>query len=516
MVFMSGCVSLGATAIMLAVIYFMVRAFTAAGKSGNGAPSSWGPAAAGGTKSWGTDPQTGRQITVQVKGDSTWKWAAIQVPMARSMPSGLVIGVRPTPRLALSHGERGDRAFYALVDAMGKNPRSIESWATQENQNAVLDAYWKLQHGFQVRGTTISANVPVSGEGDPQIKQAVYILAELGQRLTAATTAPAPAPGRDDELDTYSPGHLGTDSGAPAPPGHGDQHDELVRTNGQADRATKPGVSDEPSQVSGASAGLGTAALAFPGSKPTPAAGDRKDHSPSEASLSPFAAGSGTAGQSPSPFAAGSAAPGQSPSPFSAGSGAPAHSPSPFASGSGAPAHSPSPFASGSGTSGQSPSPFASGTLSPGTAPALAASDAAQPKEAFGKEGTREAAADPGDGEDVSAILATVTRAGSSDAQEKLVAARWTGRVVTGEGKASFSSQIFGRDTELEVTGGTKVTLEVPVEGGGVLAPKVVLHLVEPPEPGRLGFGKVVRFQGEVKGYRGLSRNLLLVNGRIL
>jgi len=120
------------------------------------------------------------------------------------------------------------------------------------------------------------------------------------------------------------------------------------------------------------------------------------------------------------------------------------------------------------------------------------------------------------DSQDASAILAAIVREKNSDAQERLVAETWAGRLVSGDGKVAFSSQIFGRDSELDVTGGTKITVELPVEGAGVLAPKVVLHLETPPDSGIPGFGKPLRFEGEIKGYRGLGRNLLLVKGKIL
>jgi hypothetical protein len=127
-------------------------------------------------------------------------------------------------------------------------------------------------------------------------------------------------------------------------------------------------------------------------------------------------------------------------------------------------------------------------------------------------------AADAGRGPDAAGLLSEVISAGDGPAQELHVRQSFVGQRITGEGRLTFSTRIYGVDMDLKEESGFKLTVEVPVPEAGVMGPKVLLHLTEDPGAGEAParFGDAVRFEGEVAGYQAMGKKLLLQRGRLL
>ena len=108
------CGSLGALLVVGLVIWAVWKALNPPHE----AVTSWEDE--GGPQSW---DQSGAQV--ELKGNANWQWANIRLPLPFEMPPGLIVGVRPNPRIAIEDGARDERAFYAIADGLGKTATTL-------------------------------------------------------------------------------------------------------------------------------------------------------------------------------------------------------------------------------------------------------------------------------------------------------------------------------------------------------------------------------------------------------
>jgi hypothetical protein len=104
------------------------------------------------------------------------------------------------------------------------------------------------------------------------------------------------------------------------------------------------------------------------------------------------------------------------------------------------------------------------------------------------------------------AALAARADAGG-EALEHLVAQEWRGKPVMGRGRVIHVSSVFGLDQDFDVTGGLRVTVEVPrdrSDGGWT----VDFHCPDLGQDQRPGYGQMVSVTGIVMGYRAWSSTL--------
>jgi len=500
-----GCGSLGTLIVVGIIVWAIYRAVNPE----NQQAASWDDGTSDGT-SWEVDG-----ANVELKGDDAWQWANIKLTMPFHMPAGLIVGVRPSPRVALQDGAKDERAFYAIADALGKSPDAIVNWATPPVRAAILDAWWQLRQGFQLRGRTLAANIPVNGPQDQRIRGAIYILNIMAHELSTATKGQAPVPPapvkkqKPKKQRTAKPKAKGAEK---LPQAAAAVAAVAAVTTGAAARPEASPA--EPSTAPATTPSAGRApkptpmpgAVAAPVASPMPGATRAPVASPMpSATRAPVASpmpGAATAPK-PSPMPGASAAPSAAPMPQSAG---PALMPSgrgPLAqpTASAPPTSLSAPTAAAPPAPARSPSPFATSSPATGGGAAPAAPSA---EELLSSENA------------VAGLLEALQGfADQGGAAEGWLAENWLGKRISGQGKVNMVSTVYGTDSDFGVSGGVKVTFEVKLEQPTMMSPKVTVHLSNAPAAGQASFGKQLGFSGSVKGYHGLMRTLLLEDGSV-
>ena len=98
---------------------------------------------------------------------------------------------------------------------------------------------------------------------------------------------------------------------------------------------------------------------------------------------------------------------------------------------------------------------------------------------------------------------------------EGYVKTNWAGKILQGRGLVDYHQRIFGTDMDFGVSGGTKLTVKLDLgDAGGLMPPKVVLHLPDVAEEGLRSDTPIV-FSGKVLMYRPALRSLLVSEGRV-
>jgi len=438
----------------------------------------------------GLPPEVSRDTTVELKGEAPWQWAAIQIPLPQPLPPSVRVGIRAAPqRTAPPAADRMAR-FEDLADPLGSAPEAFRWFATPENKQVLLAAWRQIQQGFQVRGQWVLCNLPVTGPGDPRIPHAVGVLWSMARALRI------PGPMQIQERPP-SPAHAPVGS-SPAPP-----------PAPAASPAPAPTASPTPSGPSTAQP-VPSMARVTPAKREPPQLQEawqstaRQEVNPTK----------GLAEPRPQIDPKGGLA---EPRPQIDPAGGLADRPQVGQP----PATCADPAQWLAATSLGTPSSAGSWPSSSPRHPASTASplpSASQPKvEAASRPPPAPRVQDAGLS-DASALLAHLLDAAdaaapghpSGDLNDTLLP---TGRVY-GHGKVSLCTPLYGRDLDLGVSTGVRLTVEVPLPRHPLLSPRVVVHLPEPPEQ-PLRSGEAVEFSGDPVGFKPFARTLLLGNGLV-